>query len=94
MKWSADDDKQSLKSIQLALDTLLPQIKAIEGLASVQRVVCGGCLDFKLVVALPVDKWGAWEATKFAPEEQFFTAVKTIPGVSTIETQNYPLMTL
>ena len=25
-----------------------------------QRVVCGGCLDYKVVVALDADKFGAW----------------------------------
>ena len=94
MKWSTDDGSKSLQSVQLALETLLPQIKAVDGFKSVQRVVCGGCLDFKVVIALPVDKWPAWEAAKFAPEEQFLAAARSVPGVSTIETQNYTLMTL
>ena len=94
MKWSADNDKKSLQSVQLALDTLLPQIKSFDGVKSVERIVCGGCLDFKVIVSLPADKWGAWENAKFAPEEQFLTAVKAVEGITLVETQTYTKMTM
>ena len=48
MKWSPDDDKKSLVEVQKALDAVLPVIKALAGFKDVQRVVCGGCLDFKV----------------------------------------------
>lgn len=32
------------------------------------------------------------EAKKFAPEEEFLKAVKSIPGVSQVETQTYTIM--
>jgi hypothetical protein len=92
MKWSPDNDKKSLASVQQTLEVFLPQIKSVDGVKSVQRVVCGGCLDYKVIVALPAEKWGAWEQAKFAPEEQFLAALKAINGVSTIETQTYTLM--
>lgn len=46
-KWSADNDKASLVAAQKAIDEILAQVKAVDGVVSVQRVVCGGCLDFK-----------------------------------------------
>lgn len=92
MKWSADNDKKSLASVQQTLDVFLPQIKGVDGVKSVQRIVCGGCLDYKVIIALPADKWGQWEQNKFAPEEQFLAALKAINGVSTVETQTYTLM--
>jgi hypothetical protein len=49
MKWSADEDKTSLVAAQKALEAVLPDIKALPGFQSVQRVVCGGCLDFKVI---------------------------------------------
>merc|ERR1719326_2479244 len=55
MKWSADDDKKSLASAQVALNEVLPTLKALPGVKSVQRVVCGGCLDFKVITALEAD---------------------------------------
>lgn len=53
-KWSADDDKKSLVEAQKALESVLPDVKAVDGVLSVERVVCGGCLDFKVVTTLPV----------------------------------------
>ena len=43
-------------------------MKSIPGLKSVQRVVCGGCLDYKVVVALAEPSFGAWAEKKFEPE--------------------------
>ena len=48
MKWSADEDKKALVEAQKALEAVLPAIKALPGFKSVQRVVCGGCSDFKV----------------------------------------------
>jgi hypothetical protein len=94
MKWSPDSDKKSLVAIQKELDTVLVQIKAIDGFKSVQRVVCGGCLDFKVVISLSAANMEAWGASGFAPEESFIAAVKAIEGVTIVETQTYTLMTL
>jgi len=91
-KWSADDDKKSLAELQKVLDETKADIKAIDGVKSVQRVVCGGCLDFKVVVALPEPKYGDWEKTGHAPEEAFLEKIKKIDGVSVVETQTYTLM--
>ncbi len=49
-------------------------ISKVPGVKSVQRVVCGGCLDYKVIVALDAGAFGAWEAKKFEPEESFLAA--------------------
>lgn len=92
MKWNMDDDKKSLQSAQQTLNIFLDDIKKVDGVKSVQRVVCGGCLDFKVIVALPAEKFGAWEGNKFSPEGDFLSAVKKVPGISLVETQTYTLM--
>lgn len=51
-KWSPDGDKASLAAAQVALNDILAEVKAVPGVKDVQRVVCGGCLDFK-VACLP-----------------------------------------
>jgi hypothetical protein len=94
MKWSGDDDKASLTAAQTALAEVLPAIKAVPGFVSVQRVVCGGCLDFKVIVKLSEPDFGAWEAAGFTPEETFLGAVKGIAGISSVETQTFTLETL
>lgn len=47
-KWSVDNDKASLVEAQKAIDSILAEVKTLDGCKSVQRVVCGGCLDFKV----------------------------------------------
>ena len=91
-KWSADDDKKSLAELQAVLDESKDEIKAIDGVKSVQRIVCGGCLDFKVVVALEDGKFGNWAESSFPPEESFLEKIKKIDGVSVVETQTYTLM--
>ena len=91
-KWSPDDNKASLASAQTTLKIFESEIKAIPGVKSVQRVVCGGCLDFKVITALDAESFGAWEQKQFAPEENFLAAIKAIPGVSQVETQTFTLM--
>lgn len=44
----------------VALSLFKSALEKIDGVKSVQRVVCGGCLDFKVVVALPTEKFQAW----------------------------------
>eukprot|EP00965_Chrysotila_dentata_P162602 5369072-Pleurochrysis_carterae.AAC.2 len=92
MKWSGDDDKASLAAAQEALNAVLPTVKAVDGVKSVQRVVCGGCLDFKVITALDADKFGEWEEKEFAPESDFLEKVKAIDGISMVETQTFTLM--
>ncbi len=93
-KWSADADKASLVAAQKQLAAVLKTVKAVQGVNSVQRVVCGGCQDFKVIVSLKIADFKAWEAKGFAPEKDFLAAVEKIPGVSKVETQTFTLMTL
>lgn len=57
MKWSHDEDKKSLVAAQKALEEVLPAIRAIPGFKSVQRVVCGGCQDFKVRGLWKQNQW-------------------------------------
>ena len=56
-KWSEDEDKKSLTEAQKVIEETLPKIKALDGLKSVQRVVCGDCKDLKLIIAFSADKF-------------------------------------
>lgn len=47
-KWSPDNDKKSLAEAQKALKEVLADVKAVDGFKGVNRVVCGGCMDFKV----------------------------------------------
>jgi len=89
---SSESDKKSLQSVQQTLSIFQNELSAIAGVKSVQRIVCGGCLDYKVIVSLSADKFADWEVKKFQPEEQFLNSVKAIPGVSLVETQTYTIM--
>jgi hypothetical protein len=71
------------------LESLLPEIKKVNGVKSVERIVCGGCLDFKVITSLPAEKFGEWEGKEFAPEAEFLAKLKGIDGVSVVETQTF-----
>mmetsp|Transcript_14535 Transcript_14535/g.21390 ORF Transcript_14535/g.21390 Transcript_14535/m.21390 type:complete len:113 (-) Transcript_14535:223-561(-) len=92
MKWSPDSEKESLVKVQQLISATLDKVKAVDGVKNVQRIVCGGCLDFKIIIALDFEKFGSWEAAEFAPESEFLAAAAEIPGITTIETQNYTIM--
>merc|ERR1712087_130864 len=78
---------ESLEAIAKVVDEYLPQLKAVSSGATVNRLVCGGCLDFKLMTTVPLDDFGPWEEKGFAPEEEFLAKIKAIDGVSLVETQ-------
>mmetsp|Transcript_4589 Transcript_4589/g.9686 ORF Transcript_4589/g.9686 Transcript_4589/m.9686 type:complete len:152 (-) Transcript_4589:280-735(-) len=92
-KWSNDDDMTSLVAAQEALNAVVDTVKAVDGVKSVERIVCGDCNDFKVVTTLPADKFGAWVDNDFFPEGEFLDMLGVIDGISTVETQTYTKMT-
>ena len=59
-----DGDKstsESLEAISKVLDECLPEIKKASKDITINRLVCGGCLDFKLMMTLPLADFGPWE---------------------------------
>jgi len=92
-KWSKEDSLSSLAKAQELLVYTKPDIEALAGVKEVKRVVCGGCLDFKVIIALDAESFGAWEGKAFAPEAAFLEALGKIPGITQVETQTYTFMT-
>merc|ERR1712008_623093 len=87
-KYTGDkSDSASLEAIAKVVDEYLPQIKAVSATAKVNRLVCGSCLDFKLMTTVPLDDFGPWEGKEFAPEKEFLAKITAIEGVSQVETQ-------
>eukprot|EP00913_Durusdinium_trenchii_P028969 g27163.t1 len=76
---------------ELPVVDVLADLSSVEGVNSVQRVVCGGCLDFKVVTKLTAAGFGEWEKAKFAPEAKFLAKLKGIKGIQAVETQTYTL---
>mmetsp|Transcript_33636 Transcript_33636/g.74109 ORF Transcript_33636/g.74109 Transcript_33636/m.74109 type:complete len:148 (+) Transcript_33636:59-502(+) len=78
---------ESLEAISKVVDEYLPTIKGISDGVKVNRLVCGSCLDFKLMITVPLDDFGPWEESGHAPEAEFLEKLKAIDGVSQVETQ-------
>ena len=91
-KWSTENDKASLQSAQTVLEDYLAEIKGTAGVKSVHRVVCGGNLDFKIIVALDEVEFKSWSEVGFPPEDALLDKLKTIDGIHTVETQTYTFM--
>jgi hypothetical protein len=83
----------SLEACSKVLDEYLPELKKIDGV-TVNRLVCGGCLDFKVMVTQPLEGYGPWEEAGHPPEADFIAKLKAIPGVSQVETQTITNMVL
>ena len=93
-KWSDENEKKSLDSAQQTLAIFQSSLSKIDGVKSVQRVVCGSCKDFKIIISLPVEKFKSWEEKTFYPEAEFIAALKPISGISQFETQTYTISTI
>ena len=94
-KYTGDkSDSESLEAIAKVVDEYLPQIKAVSKDATVNRLVCGACLDFKLMTTVPLEDFGPWEEKGFAPEAEFLEKIKAIDGVSQVETQTITNMVI
>lgn len=91
-KWSLDGDKASLVACQMALESVAEDLYQVDGVKAVERVVCGECLDFKVITSVSAEKFDEWKKSKFDPEEDFFEMLRAIGGVSQIETQTYTKM--
>lgn len=87
-------DSESLEAIAKVVDEYLPQIKAVSDDITVNRLVCGGCLDFKLMMTVPLEDFGPWEEKGHEPESEFLEKIKAIEGVSQVETQTITNMVI
>mmetsp|Transcript_27449 Transcript_27449/g.45757 ORF Transcript_27449/g.45757 Transcript_27449/m.45757 type:complete len:151 (+) Transcript_27449:40-492(+) len=89
-KWKDDGggkaSSQALVDIADVVDEFLPKIKELDGV-KVDRQVCGGCLDFKLGITVPLDTFGPWEEAGHPPESDFLEKLKNIDGVTQVESQ-------
>jgi hypothetical protein len=88
-KWSPDGNKASLVACQMALESVVEDLNDVDGVKSIERIVCGDCLDFKVITSVSVDNFDKWKKEKFDPEEIFVEMLGVIDGVSQIETQTY-----
>ncbi len=49
-------------------------------------------MDFKIIVSMAAEEYGAWAEKEHAPEAEFLAALKGIDGVTNVEAQLYSIM--
>lgn len=91
-KWTCDGDKASLVACQIALESVIDEIKEVKGVKSVERIIREDCLDFKVVTSLAVDDFNQWKKNKYEPEDFFFEMLGAIDGVSDMSRGTYTKM--
>ena len=86
-KYTGDkSDSKSLEALAGVLEEAMPELKKLDGV-TVNRLVCGSCLDFKVMTTVPLDAYGPWEEAGHPPEADVIAKMKAIDGVSLVETQ-------
>ena len=78
-----------MTSFVLVIDAHLHRMRALNGLESIHRVVCGDCHDFKLIVTLHESNFAVWECDEFTFEADVVKQLEAIDGVSAFESQTY-----
>jgi hypothetical protein len=86
-KWSNDAGRISLVAAQVALESVIDDLKSVDGVKCVERIVCDSCMDFKVITTFEAEKFTSWEKSGFDPEEYFLEMLQDIDGISDIETQ-------
>jgi len=76
---------------QAKLEEVLAELSSVEGVSSIQRIVCGGCHDFKVVTKLPEKAFGDWATSEGfeAFEDDFLAALRAIPGITNVDAQTF-----
>mmetsp|Transcript_31843 Transcript_31843/g.45280 ORF Transcript_31843/g.45280 Transcript_31843/m.45280 type:complete len:88 (+) Transcript_31843:455-718(+) len=67
----------------------MEELQQVEGIRSVERIVCPTGLEFKVITTVDVDKFEQWKEDEFDPEIYFLEFLESIPGITDIETQTY-----
>ena len=91
-KWSADNDGASVGQVQQVWEAMATRVRAIPGVVRVQRMCCGTCMEYKIVISMRARSYPAWEARDHEPEAEFLQLIGAIDGVSAATAQLYSIM--
>ena len=67
-------------------------VAQIPGVIRVQRLCCGHCLDFRIVVTMHADAYSSWKALDHYPEANVLSALRASPGCSDVQSQLLSIM--
>lgn len=67
-------------------------VSGLPGVIRVQRLCCGTCLDFRIVVSMRADAYGQWKARDHYPETEVLQALSSSPACSDVQSQLLSMM--
>lgn len=85
-------NRDGLGVAQKAWASFAEQTRHIEGVVRVQRLCCGTCLDFRIVVTMKADAYEAWKSRDHHPESEVLDALRTSEGCSEVRSQLLSIM--
>jgi hypothetical protein len=90
--YSLDGDKASLVACQLALESVVEDIHEVEGVKSVQRLVCEDDNEFRVITNIDATKFQEWKNDDFFPEDVFFEMLGVIDGVKDVKSRTSTML--
>ena len=84
--------RDGLGVAQRAWAAFSEQTRQIPGVVRVQRLCCGTCLDFRIVVTMKADAYKAWKSREHHPESEVLDALRASEGCSEVRSQLLSIM--
>ena len=84
--------RDDLGFAQEAWQPFAQSVAQIPGCVRVQRLCCGHCLDFRIVVTMDAAAYGSWKDLDHYPEANVLGALRASPGCSDVRSQLLSIM--
>ena len=83
MKVDNEETAEKIDALLADVQTKIPQG------ANIERLVCKAAWDYKVQVSVPLETFGEWKGSEFAPEADFVSGASSTSGVTNVEAQSY-----
>ncbi len=80
-------DTRDTLATALCVWAAFAQRQQIPGVQRVQRLCCGTCLDFRIVVSVEAEAYKAWRDLDHEPEAEILDVLRVYAGISDLRAQ-------
>ena len=84
--------RDHLGSAQAVWEDYRNAVARVPGVVRVQRLCCGTCLDFRILVTMRAHAYPRWRNCDHEPEAAFLGALQTSPGITDVRSQMLSIM--
>ncbi len=86
------DERATLGAVQARWEPFAARVAAVPGLVKAERLCCGTCNDFRILVSVRAEAYAQWRAREHEPEAEFLAAMRNCPGVREVHSQLLSVM--